>query len=51
LLSPDALVVSQAIRNRLADTSPVSAMTELLAVMKKTKSNDELVKQAGKGGA
>ncbi len=51
LLSPDALVVSQAIRNRLAETSPVGAMTELLAVMKKTKSNDELVKQASKGGA
>ncbi len=51
LLSPDALVVSQAIRNRLAEASPVNAMTELLAVMKKTKSNDELVKEASKGGA
>jgi transcription termination factor Rho len=46
LLSPDALAVSQAIRNRLADASPVDAMTELLAVMKKTESNEELVRQA-----
>jgi transcription termination factor Rho len=51
LLSPETLAVSQAIRKRLADGSPVDAMTELLAVMKKTRSNDELVKQASAGSA
>ena len=50
LLSPDALVVSQAIRNRLAGASPVDAMSELLGVMKKTDSNDDLVKQASRSG-
>jgi transcription termination factor Rho len=46
LLDPQALAVSQAIRHRLAQASPVGAMTELLGVMKKTGSNAELVKQA-----
>ena len=46
LLSPDTLAVSQAIRRRLAEGSPVDAMTELLTVMKKTDSNAELLKQA-----
>ena len=46
LLSPDALAVSQAIRRRLAEGSPVDAMTELRGVMKKTDNNAELLKQA-----
>jgi len=46
LLDPQTLTVSQAIRRRLAQSSPVDAMTELLRVMKKTGSNAELVKQA-----
>jgi transcription termination factor Rho len=46
LLDPQTLTVSQAIRNRLAQASPVDAMTELLGAMKKTRSNAELVKQA-----
>jgi transcription termination factor Rho len=46
LLSPEALGVSQAIRRRLAQTSPVEAMTELLGVMKRTASNAALVSQA-----
>jgi transcription termination factor Rho len=46
LLDPQTLAVSQAIRRRLAQASPVDAMTELLGVMKRTASNAELVKQA-----
>ncbi|UCC48928.1 MAG: transcription termination factor Rho [Gemmatimonadota bacterium] len=48
LLSPQALGVSQAIRRRLAQTSPVEAMTELLGVMKRTASNADLVSQAAR---
>ncbi len=46
LLSPEALVVSQALRKRFADNSPVDSMTELLGIMKRTSSNEDLVKQA-----
>jgi len=46
LLSGDALAVSQAIRRRLAQASPVEAMTELLAVMKRTEANAQLLKEA-----
>jgi transcription termination factor Rho len=46
LLQEDELAVSRAIRRRLAGSSPVDAMTELLAVMKSTDSNAQLVKQA-----
>ncbi len=45
LLSPEALSVSQAIRRRMSGFSPVDAMNEILAVMKKTESNDELLRQ------
>ena len=45
LLSPEALSVSQAIRRRMSGLSPVDAMNEILAVMKKTESNDELLRQ------
>ena len=46
LLSPEALVVSQALRRRFADNSPADAMTGLLGIMKRTSSNEDLVKQA-----
>ncbi|MGD8699744.1 MAG: hypothetical protein PVJ43_10665 [Gemmatimonadales bacterium] len=46
LLTPEALAVSRAIRNRLAQASPVDAMTELLSIMKRTDSNTQLVQQA-----
>ncbi len=46
LLSPEALAVSRAIRHRLAQVSPVDAMSELLSIMKRTESNAELVRQA-----
>ncbi len=45
LLDDDALTLARAMRKRLADTNPVDAMNEILAVMKKTKTNDELLKQ------
>ncbi|UCC74693.1 MAG: transcription termination factor Rho [Gemmatimonadota bacterium] len=50
LLDPQSLAVSQAIRRRLAQTSPVEAMTELLGVMRKTRTNADLVKQAAAAG-
>ena len=46
LLSPEALAVSRAIRHRLAQASPVDAMSELLSIMKRTESNQQLVQQA-----
>jgi transcription termination factor Rho len=46
LLSPEALAVSRAIRHRLAQASPVDAMSELLSIMKRTDSNQQLVQQA-----
>jgi len=45
LLDEDALTLARAMRKRLADTNPVDAMNEILAVMKKTKTNEELLKQ------
>lgn len=44
LLSPDALDLSHALRRKLSDLPPADAMSELLTVMARTKSNDELVK-------
>ena len=46
LLSPEELAVSRAMRKQLADMSAPDAMQELLAVMKKTRSNQELVEKA-----
>ncbi len=43
LLTNDALRVSHLLRRQLSDDSPVSAMEKLLAFMKRTKSNEELV--------
>ena len=48
LLSPEALQVSQALRRRWADLSAVDAMNELLELMKRTESVDELVKRVAK---
>jgi transcription termination factor Rho len=46
LLPPPTLALAQAMRRRFAGASPVEVMTELLGVMKRTRSNDELVKLA-----
>ncbi len=43
LLSPEALEASHALRHRLADMPPTDAMSQLLTLMKRTKTNDELV--------
>lgn len=42
LLTPDALRISHALRNLLARLSPIEAMNELLAMMKRSPSLDEL---------
>ncbi|MDX1567217.1 MAG: transcription termination factor Rho [Longimicrobiales bacterium] len=46
LLSDEELAIARAMRRELSDMNPADAMQELLAVMKKTKSNDELVQRA-----
>jgi transcription termination factor Rho len=43
LLSPEALAVSRALRRQFSGKSPSDAMGELLNVMRKTKSNEELL--------
>ena len=43
LLDPDALSVSRAMRRQLADVSPADAMSELLGVMQRTRTNEGLV--------
>ena len=43
LLSPKALEVAHAMRRELSDYAPADAMNELLGLMKRTKSNDQLV--------
>lgn len=43
LLDPDTLSVSRAMRRQLADSAPAEAMTELLGVMRKTRTNQGLV--------
>ena len=43
LLEPDALSVSRAMRRQLADVSASDAMTELLGVMKRTRTNEGLI--------
>ena len=44
LLSKEALAASHALRRRLASSSPADAMQELLALMKRTNTNAELVR-------
>ena len=46
LLDDDALRVSRAMRRQLAGVSPADAMTELLGVMRKTRSNEALITMA-----
>jgi len=46
LLDDDALTLSRAMRKRMAGMNPVDAMSELLGVMKRTRSNEELLQQA-----
>jgi transcription termination factor Rho len=43
LLGPEALTVSRALRRQFASKNPADAMGELLNVMRKTKTNDELL--------
>ena len=43
LLSDDVLMLSRAMRRELADEAPVQAMTDVLALMKQTDTNEELV--------
>jgi len=44
LLSPDALELSRAMRRKLAGVPPVDAMSEILAVMGRTRSNADLIR-------
>ncbi len=44
LLSPEALAVSQALRQRLAGMSPINAMNDLTTDMRRAKTNEELVR-------
>lgn len=46
LLDADTLSVSRAMRRQLADVNPADAMSELLGVMTKTRTNDGLVAMA-----
>ncbi len=46
LMSPDTLSVSRAMRRQLADVNPADAMSELLGVMSKTRTNDGLIAMA-----
>jgi len=46
LLPSDTLAVSRAMRRQLADVHPADAMSELLGVMTKTRTNDGLVAMA-----
>ena len=43
LLDPDSLSVSRAMRRQLADVAPADAMSELLGVMGRTRTNEGLV--------
>ncbi|MFW6201078.1 MAG: transcription termination factor Rho [Gemmatimonadota bacterium] len=45
LLAEDALSASQALRREFTSSTPVDAMTDLLAVMKRTDSNAELLER------
>ena len=49
LLSDDALDLSRALRRKLADLPPADAMSEVLSVMGRTRTNDELVRMFKEG--
>jgi transcription termination factor Rho len=44
LLSEDALAVSRLLRQRIAGMSPINAMTDLITDLRRTRSNDELIR-------
>ncbi len=44
LLGPEALAVSRALRQRIAGMTPTNAMNDLLTDLKRSKTNDELVR-------
>jgi transcription termination factor Rho len=46
LLDEEALLLSRALRRQFAGSSPADAMTELLGVMKRTKTNAELLEMS-----
>ena len=46
LLSEDALTLSRAMRRQLADLPPADAMNEMLGIMKRTESNEDLIAMA-----
>jgi transcription termination factor Rho len=46
LLSEDALTLSRAMRRQLGDVSPADAMLELIGIMKRTESNEDLIAMA-----
>jgi transcription termination factor Rho len=46
LLSDDALTLSRAMRRQLADVSPADGMQELLGIMRKTQTNEDLISMA-----
>jgi transcription termination factor Rho len=46
LLSEDALMLSRAFRRQVSSSNPADAMTELLGVMKRTKTNAELLEMS-----
>ena len=45
LFTPEMLGLSHSLRQQLSSMSPTDAMSELLSLMKRTESNDELVEQ------
>jgi transcription termination factor Rho len=49
LLEPDALTTSHKLRRDFADMSPPEAMDQLIARMRRTKTNEELVAQIASG--
>jgi transcription termination factor Rho len=49
LLSGDSLELSRALRRRLADFPPADAMSELLTVMGRTRTNEDLVRMYKEG--
>jgi transcription termination factor Rho len=51
LLSPPALTVSRALRQRIAGMSPVNALNDLLGELKSTKTNAELIQKLAPAGA
>ena len=49
LLSEEALAVSHALRRRFSGSTPADAMNQLLSVMRRTSSNQDLVQLVLKG--